>query len=181
SWNSKSLNPSSTASGLGQFINATSRQFLGGSPMSRFPFDDQLAAVVRYTDSRYGGLGPAMDFWKSHHYYKDGGPVAPSSLSMLSGGMPKPHLFDDGGWLSDRMVAVHGTSRPDAVLTDSQWNDMHGIARAVGTGDSGERQPVQVNFNFYGDVDSRQTAEKVIDDLSFEVRRQFQGGRYVGK
>lgn len=179
-WDPKAQNPRSTASGLPQMINSTARDMLGGAPASRFGVFDQLDGMKKYVN-KFGGWEGAEKFWKSHHYYAQGGPVMPSSLSMLGGGMPKPHLFDDGGWLSDRMVAVHGTSRPDAVLTDSQWNDMHGIARAVGTGDSGERQPVQVNFNFYGDVDSRQTAEKVIDDLSFEVRRQFQGGRYVGK
>lgn len=72
SWNPKAKNPSSTASGLGQFINSTARAYLGGSPMSRFSFDDQLAGVVRYTSDRYGGLVPAMNFWKKHHYYAKG-------------------------------------------------------------------------------------------------------------
>ena len=72
SWNPKAKNPSSTASGLGQFINSTSRAYMGGSPMSKYPFDKQLAGVVKYTSDRYGGLVPAMNFWKKHHYYAKG-------------------------------------------------------------------------------------------------------------
>ena len=40
--------------------------------MSKYPFDKQLAGVVRYTSDRYGGLVPAMNFWKRHNYYAKG-------------------------------------------------------------------------------------------------------------
>lgn len=71
-WNPKAQNPSSTASGLGQFINSTSKAYMGGSPMKKYPFDDQLKGVIKYTDDRYGGLGKAMAFWKQHNYYAKG-------------------------------------------------------------------------------------------------------------
>src|SRR5690625_7000668 len=72
SCNPKSKNPYSTPAGLGQFINSTSRAYMGGSPMSKYPFDKQLAGVVKYTSDRYDGLVPAMNFWKRHNYYAKG-------------------------------------------------------------------------------------------------------------
>lgn len=179
-WNPKAKNPRSTASGLPQFINSTARSYLGGSPASRFGVFDQLDGMRKYVhsskfDDYGGGWKGAYNYWQKHHYYRDGGAVMPS-LSMMSGLMPKPHVFDGGGWLTDRMVAVHGKRQPDAVLSSQQWADVHKLAVEDGGRAKGG---VQLIVNFNGDIESRATAEKVVDDLSFEVKRIFGGGKYV--
>lgn len=175
-WDPKAQNPRSTASGLPQMINSTARAMLGGAPASRFGVFDQLDGMKKYVN-KFGGWEGAEKFWKSHHYYAQGGPVMPSSLSMLGGGMPsKPTVFDGGGWLTDRMVAVHGKRQPDAVLSQQQWSDVHRLA--VDGGGEG-RGGVNLTVNINGDIDSRATAEKVVDDLSFEVKRIFRGGKYL--
>ncbi|HCG55325.1 MULTISPECIES: tape measure protein [Brevibacterium] len=175
-WDPKAQNPRSTASGLPQMINSTARDMLGGAPASRFGVFDQLDGMKKYVN-KFGGWEGAEKFWKSHHYYAQGGPVAPSSLSMMSGKMPsKPTVFDGGGWLTDRMVAVHGKRQPDAVLSQQQWSDVHRLA--VDGGGEG-RGGVNLTVNINGDIDSRATAEKVVDDLSFEVKRIFRGGKYL--
>ncbi|RBP66442.1 tape measure domain-containing protein [Brevibacterium sanguinis] len=150
SWNPKAKNPRSTASGLGQFINATSRQYLGSAPMSKFGVWDQLDAIVKYTDDRYGGLGKAMAFWQSHRYYKDGGAVNPT-------------LYDTGGWLQPGLTTVlNATGKPEAVFTQDQLSML-----------SGGGAPI---FHFH--IDGRQSDDKIISDLRYEMNRQFSGGKY---
>src|SRR5690606_15075364 len=72
-WDPKAQNPRSTASGLPQFINSTSRAYLGGSPAKNYGVWDQLSGMQRYVNDRYNGWGGAVRFWKSHHYYRNGG------------------------------------------------------------------------------------------------------------
>ena len=109
SWNPRAKNPRSTASGLGQFINANARHYLGSAPMSKHPIDKQLDAIVRYTSDRFGGLVPAMNYWKRHRHYRDGGPVTPT-------------LYDSGGWLPPGLTTVlNATGKPEPVLTPDQW------------------------------------------------------------
>lgn len=110
SWNPRAKNPRSTASGLGQFINANARHYLGSAPMSKHPVNKQLDAIVRYTSDRFGGLVKAMNYWKKHRHYRDGGPVV------------DPTLYDDGGWLPPGLTTVlNATGKPEPVLTPDQW------------------------------------------------------------
>lgn len=149
-WDPKAKNPRSTASGLGQFINATSRQYLGSAPMSKFGVWDQLDAIVKYTDDRYGGLGKAMAFWQRNNYYKDGGAVNPT-------------LYDTGGWLQPGLTTVlNATGKPEAVFTQDQLSML-----------SGGGAPI---FHFH--IDGRQSDDKIISDLRYEMNRQFSGGKY---
>ena len=71
-WNPKAQNPRSTASGLPQFINSTSRAYLGGAPAKKYGIYDQLDGMQRYVNDRYNGWGGAVRFWKSHNYYAKG-------------------------------------------------------------------------------------------------------------
>lgn len=41
-------------------------------------------------------------------------------------------LFDGGGVLKQGMLAYHGARKPDRVLTDSQWRDIHAAATKTG-------------------------------------------------
>lgn len=148
-WNPKAKNPNSTASGLGQMINSTAKQYLGGFPMSKFPFDEQLAAIVKYTDQRYGGLGKAMDFWKSHNYYASGTNHAQRGLAMV--GENGRELVDFG----------RGGQR---VLDNNKTEGLIG----------GGGRPV-VHVEFHGQVDD---ANDVVSKLQFEMNRFYAGGRY---
>lgn len=151
-WNPKAQNPSSTASGLGQFINSTSRAYMGGSPMKKYPFDDQLKGVIKYTDDRYGGLGPAMKFWKSHNYYAKGTKNA------------------SRGW------ATVGEQGPELIKLrgGEQIKSNRASQRFVNANQQGER--VVMNVNFEGRVDD---ANDVVNKLQFEMNRFFAGGKYV--
>lgn len=71
-WNPKAQNPRSTASGLPQFINSTSRAYLGGAPAKNYGVFDQLDGMQKYVNDRYNGWGGAVRFWKSHNYYAKG-------------------------------------------------------------------------------------------------------------
>lgn len=116
SWNPKAQNPRSTASGLPQFINSTSRQYLGGSPAKNFGVWDQLDGMRSYVNDRYDGWGGAVRFWKRKNYYRDGGAVIPK--------------FDNGGLLRRGVQLVnHDKARPDRVLTDRQWNGIYEAAK----------------------------------------------------
>lgn len=113
-WNPKAQNPRSTASGLPQFINSTSRQYLGGAPAKNFGVFDQLDGMQNYVDDRYNGWGGAVRFWKSHNYYSSGGRVTPT-------------LYDDGGALGPGTHLVENrTRKPEYILpadvTDSLMN-----------------------------------------------------------
>jgi phage-related protein len=152
SWNPKAKNPSSTASGLGQFINSTSRAYMGGSPMSKYPFDKQLAGVVKYTADRYGGLVPAMNFWKKHHYYAKG------TLSAARG-------WATVGENGPELIKLRGGEQIKSNRNSKKFIDEH-------TDDKGR---VVLNVNFNGRVDDPNEA---VNKLQFEVNRLFAGGRY---
>lgn len=75
SWNERAKNPSSTAEGIPQFLEATRRQF-GWGPTAR----DQAGPAARYLKARpdYGSPSKAYAMWKSRspHWYADGGYVS---------------------------------------------------------------------------------------------------------
>ncbi|MBD8019394.1 aggregation-promoting factor C-terminal-like domain-containing protein [Brevibacterium gallinarum] len=136
SWNPRAKNPRSTASGLGQFINDNARFYLGSAPMSKHPVNAQLDAVVRYTQDRYKGLVPAMNFWKKHRHYRDGGPV----------------LYDNGGWLPPGLTAtLNATGRPEAVFTERQFADIR--AAALGAREGGTRIGTKIDALYAMDMD----------------------------
>lgn len=147
SWNPKAKNPRSTASGLGQFINATARQFLGGAPMSKFPFDDQLAAVVKYADSRYGGLGKAMAFWKKHHYYDTGGRVT------------SPTVFDTGGVLGPGTHLVQNATRKPEYILPADVTDRLLDGRGAGKGGD--------TYNVYG-----RNTDEIVREIELKQRKR---------
>src|SRR5699024_2916949 len=152
SWNPKAKNPSSTASGLCQFINATSRAYMGGSPMSKYPFDKQLAGVVKYTADRYGGLVPAMNFWKRNNYYAKGTLAARPGWSWV--GEEGPEL-----------LKLRGGEQIKSNRSSRKFIDEH-------TDDNGR---VVLNVNFNGRVDEPNAGG---NRLQFEVNRLFAGGKY---
>lgn len=152
SWNPKAKNPSSTASGLGQMINSTSRAYMGGSPMSKYPFDKQLAGVVKYTSDRYGGLVPAMNFWKSHNYYAKGTKNA------------------SRGW------ATVGEQGPELIkLRGGEQIKSNRASRRFVDSNQDAAKPV-FHVEFHGRVDD---PNEVVSKLQFEMNRFYSGGRYA--
>ncbi|CAH1193697.1 Tail tape measure protein [Brevibacterium phage Rousseau] len=151
-WNPKAQNPSSTASGLGQFINSTSRAYMGGSPMKKYPFDDQLKGVIKYTDDRYGGLGPAMKFWKSHNYYAKG--TKNASRGWATVGEQGPEL-----------IKLRGGEQIKSNRASQRFVDSNQDAA----------KPV-FHVEFHGRVDD---PNEVVSKLQFEMNRFYSGGRYV--
>jgi cell wall-associated NlpC family hydrolase len=63
-WNNTARNPSSTAYGIGQFLNST----WGSTPKTSDP-RVQITAMLNYIKSRYGDPNKAWQFWQQHHWY----------------------------------------------------------------------------------------------------------------
>lgn len=64
-WNPNAQNPTSTAYGLGQFLNST---WKGYGPKTSDPAT-QLAYMARYIKNRYGSPSKALIFHNSHNWY----------------------------------------------------------------------------------------------------------------
>jgi membrane-bound lytic murein transglycosylase MltF len=65
-WNPTAQNPTSTAYGLFQFLDATWAG-VGGSKTS--DPDLQIEYGLRYVKNRYGSPKGAWSFWQDHHWY----------------------------------------------------------------------------------------------------------------
>lgn len=179
-WRPDAKNPSSTASGLGQMINSTAQQFLGGSPMSRFPFDQQLKAIVNYTQDRYGGLVKAKKFWQSHHYYNDGGQVGGDP----TGGAGSVGVFDNGGPWAPGTVGMNSSGRTEMVLTADQADIVtSGLRAMVGasTGGGGGLTVGNIEINVNGDVngvdDLDDYLREAVEKLMIEIEREWEERR----
>ena len=68
-WNHKADNPSSTAYGIPQFLDATWRQYGGKS----YDPAGQISKGMRYISDRYGSPSGARRFWENNHWYGEGG------------------------------------------------------------------------------------------------------------
>lgn len=64
SWNPYAVNPSSGTYGLGQFMPGN--YF---APPPGAPVHIQIQQIIRYVNSRYGGLHNAYIFWINNHWY----------------------------------------------------------------------------------------------------------------
>ena len=65
-WNNTAQNPSSTAYGLGQFLNST--WGLGSYEKTSNP-QVQILAMVEYVEVRYNTPTKALYYWKTNHHY----------------------------------------------------------------------------------------------------------------
>lgn len=107
SWNPNAQNPHSSAHGLPQMINSTAKAYGMGSSVN-----SQLNAFWRYVNDRYGGVIPAENFWKAHHFYDEGG-YLPPGLTM----------------------AMNATGKPEPVFTSQQWDTLKAATVGGGGGD----------------------------------------------
>ena len=160
-WDPKAQNPRSTASGLPQFINSTSRQYLGGSPAKNYGVWAQLSAMQRYVNDRYNGWGGAVRFWKSHHYYRNGGAVIPE--------------YDNGGMIHrGTQLIQHNKSAPDRVLTEKQWDGIYEAAR-VGEGRDG------MTINLTTPVVERSEIPEWMDSVEFGFKHLSKTSAFSGR
>ncbi|RLY94799.1 hypothetical protein EAE32_06575 [Kocuria tytonicola] len=95
-------------------------------PNNQFDPLANLVAGMNHAKS-YGIEGMLRVIGHGHGYAKGG--VLPTNLQGLGA-----QVFDGGGWLrktTDPMLVHHRETRPDAVLTHQQFQDMHALAREV--------------------------------------------------
>lgn len=69
SWNPAAANPTSSASGLGQFLTSTSQQYGLGPVAANASPQDQLQAVVKYIQNRYGTPAAAAAHEAQYSWY----------------------------------------------------------------------------------------------------------------
>jgi phage-related protein len=159
SWNPNAQNPNSTAYGLFQFLDGT------WGPYGPKTSDPALQAQygLKYIKDRYGSPSKAKAFWEAHHWYADGGVVPGGDGPQLpdNGTM----MYDNGGYLPPGVTTVVNlTGKPEPVFTAKQFEGMRG---AGGSGDGLHYEP-----HFYN---SDLTADDVMDDFRFEIRRLGRG------
>lgn len=70
-WNAHAKNPGSSAYGIGQALPPSKMASFGSDYMSN-PIT-QLKWMKSYVNDRYGGIDHAYNFWRSHHWYANGG------------------------------------------------------------------------------------------------------------
>ena len=155
-WNPKAKNGSSTASGLGQFINATWNSYRGRSTagtMAGAGVEDQAAAIMRYIGDRYHDPIGARAFWEKNHHYASGGPV----------------LFDQGGVLEHGMTGVNKSGKPEGVLTNDQLGWLRSAASAP-------QQAPLIGGDLIIQPSAGESTHDQLDEAMFQLRRIARGG-----
>jgi hypothetical protein len=83
--NPRAKNPTSTASGLYQFINGTWKAYGGSTATAaQASVAEQNAVADRYVASRYGSWENAQRFWMAHHWYDGGGYLQPGMTMAMN-------------------------------------------------------------------------------------------------
>lgn len=161
-WNHKAQNPRSTASGLPQFINSTSRHYLGGAPAKKFGVWKQLDGMRKYVKERYGGWLGAQQFWKKHHWYDKGGVV-------------KPLLRDKGGILPPGMNLVNNATGRNEYVVPPKVTDAL-LAGNVGGGDTYINVELSID-----DLDGLQSALQFVEMLKRDSKTKRVRSRMTAK
>ncbi len=105
-FNPNAQNPTSTAYGLGQFLDST--WAMTGISKTSDPWA-QAKAMMIYISQVYGSPANAYAKWSGR----------------------SPHWYDQGGWLMPGMVGVNATTEPEAVFTRAQLGDLLGGTRRL--------------------------------------------------
>lgn len=163
-WDENAKNPSSTASGLPQFINATSREYLGGAPARSFGAWKQLDGMRKYVSDRYNGWAGAERYWRAHNYYAKGGAVGSRLSERLRGSQATPRMLnrDKGGSVPPgRHVIDNQTGKDEYVLPPRATKAL--TEGNLSTGDSGDIT-IQVNLNMK-DLEDVTSAVEFVEKL----------------
>lgn len=148
-WNPLAKNPSSTASGLFQFLDSTWRNY--GHSYPDWPRDPRIQARsgLQYIKERYGNPSAAWSFWnrQSPHWYHQGGMVFPTVPQMMVG----------GSILKDGVAKVHqGETVVTKKLSDGIANSNMG----------GPTFNIEVTGPFFG-------SERELEDLAAKIERKI--------
>lgn len=109
-------------------------------------------------------------------------PLQPTDLAGLLGlarGGVVPEKFDDGGWLMPNGIAINKTNRPEPILNDEQWGNLHAIAA--------QGMPAPDPKAFRGGDDYSVRIENVtvkdVNEMQREIdsRQRLQRMRYGGR
>lgn len=106
-WNPTAVNPSSGAFGLAQFLGSTKDQYL---PDNNPNPGVQGDAMARYIKDRYGDPKAAQQFWMAHNWY------------------------DSGGIFPNNTIGINQSGKPEAVLTNDQWQMFRKFIDLLGQG-----------------------------------------------
>jgi TP901 family phage tail tape measure protein len=102
SWNPRAQNPTSTAFGLGQFLDST-----WGTVGGRKTSDPrlQLEYMMRYIDRRYGNPSKALAFHGRHNWYDQGGLLQPGT-TMATNQTGQAEVIAAKGMISAEVTAA---------------------------------------------------------------------------
>ena len=147
SWNPTAQNPTSTAYGLGQFLDSTWAT-VGGRKTSDPRL--QLQYMMRYIAQRYGDPSAALGFHNRNNWYNSGGRVRAYAKGgmitepIMGVGMNTGGLFSFGeqgneaiipaasivGLIRDAMQQVLTPSEDDPILAKDQFSTMQSAIQA---------------------------------------------------
>lgn len=109
-------------------------------------------------------------------------PLQPTDLAGLLGlarGGVVPGKFDNGGWLMPNGIAINQTNRPEPILNDEQWGNLHAIAS------QGMPAPDPKAFRAGDDYSVRieNVTVKDVNEMQREIdsRQRLQRMRYGGR
>lgn len=136
-----------------------------------------LGVNVESSGSRGVHKGPSARGSRNSYFTHQYG-FAPVAGEVGSGGGPGgASLFDDGGYVQPGVSLVANRSgRPEPVLTDSQWRDMHQLAESVGS--DGTALMGDATFNL---INSEATVQQAFRRVDIELRKRRRGGVRAGR
>ncbi len=104
--------------------------------------DNGLSTLYAHLSSRIGSTGRIGAGTMIGRVGSNGNSTGPHlHFEARRGGIINPAnlgLFDNGGLLKQGMLAYHAAKKPDKVLTDAQFRDMHTLAQAAQRGRGGD-------------------------------------------
>lgn len=171
-WNPKAKNPSSTASGLFQHIDATWKSYRPASAnrygsMRDAPVGDQAIAGRNYIAARYGDPAAAWRYWQANRHYATGGQVLPT---FHTGGHTR-------GWTDEHAAMLAPDERVFSPAQDDYWRRfVDSISLDAPAGRPSVQQlaeKIEVHAN------DRDQGLEIVDRLWHKVQVADRGGVYL--
>lgn len=94
------------------------------------------------------------------------------------GGTSVSTLYDRGGYVQPGTTLVSNRSgRPEPVLTDAQWRDIHQLAASVGASEGGDlMRDAHIHLH-----ESEATVREAFRSVDTELRKRRRGGVHAGR